>query len=188
MSFILLYNSVTKPLLAYWLEMSSFSLFCSTSVHDPVLRGQQFIHHPHRLEPHLRAERAPEGVRADRERAAHLQRLRHRALLAKDLWQKSVSYRFLSASVCWAKLKVVYAELFLKNCPLQSQAKTKGAYRHAKIYLSKSLKKKSIELSFLSNIIPDWVRLIWFSVRVKLSQILELCCNSILQGYSQGNV
>lgn len=104
-------NSVTESLLAYWLGMSSFSLLCSTSVHGSILRGQQFIHHPHRLEPHLRAERAPQGVRADRERAAHLQRLWHWALLAKDIWQKSVSYSFLSAGICWDELIVLCAEL-----------------------------------------------------------------------------
>lgn len=44
--------------------------------------------------------------------------------------------------------------------------------------------KKSLELSLLLNTVPDRVRLLWLIVRVELSKILEMCCNSTLQGYA----
>ena len=93
-----------------------YSFFCSTSVHSSVLRCQQFIHHPHRLESHFCAERPPEGVRVNWERATHLQWLWHWAVFTKDLWQKSVSisYSFLSVKDCWAKLILLCAK-FKKN-------------------------------------------------------------------------
>lgn len=89
-----------------------FSFFCSTSVHGSILSSQQFIYHPHRLEPHFRAERPPEGVRVNWERAAHLQWLWHRAVFAKDIWQKSVSIScvLLSVKDHWAKLILLCAK------------------------------------------------------------------------------
>lgn len=50
------------------------------------------------------------------------------------------------------------------------------------LHLSRSSKQKSLELSSLLNILPDWANPLWFIVRVELFQILELHCNFTVQG------
>lgn len=121
-----------------------FSFFCSTSVHGSILHCQQFIYHPHRLEPHFCPERPPEGVRVNWERATHLQWLWHWAVFTKDIWQKSVSISntFLSVKDSWAKLIVLCAK-FKKNSLWPSQANSTGAYyRRTEVHISRCLKQK----------------------------------------------